>query len=242
MLHKQAAALPDQIRAVVSLYGAGGDLLTDWYLQEKTGTTGRLPGTRCAHCISSSTRLRAAPFLDGVPLLRNAEPFRAILDRSVSSTPPTVSFPMSNPLEPRNLLLLYLLQTGTLLDALSGRAGASASLRASPAVERAQLVREHGQDVAMVLPQLWTTHTFPPTVMLHGTADTLVKLDESRALCAQLGALGVEVTLFEIEGGGHGFDAAGNWENSPAGKDAELTRRKDEALASVLPWLLSKFN
>ncbi|GAA5864469.1 hypothetical protein JCM3774_005138 [Rhodotorula dairenensis] len=212
-----AAALANEIRAVVSLYGAGGDLLTDWYLQVKT-----------------------APFLDGLPLLTDPTPFRAILEQPVSSTPPTVSFSMSDPLEPRNLLLLYLLQTGSLLDTLSGRPGASAALRPYPAAERAQLVRERSSEVATVLPQLWVTDRYPPTMLLHGTADTLVKLDESRTLSTRLRDVGVQVTLLEIEGGGHGFDVAGNWENSPAGKDAVLTRRKDEALASVLPWLLSQ--
>lgn len=213
-----AAALPDRIKAVVSLYGAGGDLLTNWYLQEKT-----------------------APFLDGLPLLTDAAPFRAILDQSASSTPPTVSFSMPDPLHPRNLLLYYFLQTGSLLDTLSGKAGAAAALRQCPAPDRARLVREHGPEVATVLPQLWVAERkFPSTVLLHGTADTLVKLGESQSLAAQLEKAGVEVKLFEVEGGGHGFDAVGNWENSPAGRDKELTRRKDEALAAVLPWLFDK--
>ncbi|GAA5980044.1 hypothetical protein JCM10908_001510 [Rhodotorula pacifica] len=212
-----AAALPDQIKAVVSLYGAGADLLSDWYLSEKT-----------------------APFLDGLPLLTDPKPFRAILDKPVSSTPPTVSYPVSNPLDPRNLLLIYFLQTGTLLDTLSGTEGASAALRQCPASDRARLVRENSEHVATVLPQLWVTDKFPPCMLLHGTADTLVKLSESRALKQQLENAGVEVKLHEIEGAGHGFDAVGNWENSPAGKDKELTRRKDEALASVLPWSLEK--
>lgn len=34
---QQAALLPEAFKAVISLYGAGGDLLTDWYLAEKKG-------------------------------------------------------------------------------------------------------------------------------------------------------------------------------------------------------------
>lgn len=33
-----AAALPGAIKAVISIYGAGGDMLSDWYLQEKKGS------------------------------------------------------------------------------------------------------------------------------------------------------------------------------------------------------------
>lgn len=36
-----AAVLPGAFKALVSIYGAGGDLLTDWYLQEKTGSSSR---------------------------------------------------------------------------------------------------------------------------------------------------------------------------------------------------------
>lgn len=35
---QQAALLPEAFKAVISLYGAGGDLLTDWYLTEKKGS------------------------------------------------------------------------------------------------------------------------------------------------------------------------------------------------------------
>lgn len=180
------------------------------------------------------------PDVPDVPILTDPAPFRAILDRPIETTPPTVYFPMTDPLEPRNLLLLYLLQTGTLLDALSGQQGVSAALRLFPHEEREALVRQHSPSLAALLPQLWTTERFPPTMILHGTADGIVRVHESRAMARKLAAVGVDVTLQEIEGADHGFDAEGAWERQPGGLDPELTRRKDAALASVLPWLLER--
>ncbi len=49
-----------------------------------------------------------------------------------------------------------------------------------------------------------------PFLMFHGTADALVPIDQSRRLEKVLKEAGVEVTLVEFEGEGHGFRKAEN--------------------------------
>ncbi len=44
-----------------------------------------------------------------------------------------------------------------------------------------------------------------PTLILHGTADDIVPLDQSRKLRDALAGAGVEVKLVELEGEGHNF-------------------------------------
>lgn len=46
----------------------------------------------------------------------------------------------------------------------------------------------------------------PPFLILHGTADSCVPIEHSRALAQALRQAGSEVQLLEIPGGGHGFD------------------------------------
>jgi len=45
----------------------------------------------------------------------------------------------------------------------------------------------------------------PPTLLVHGTADTTVPIDQSRSLRDALEGVGVATTEVEVEGGGHGF-------------------------------------
>lgn len=183
------------------------------------------------------------PFFPGVPLLPSSAPFSPLLDAPRHTTPPTVRTPLSDPHSPRSLLFVWLLQRGTLVDALSGVRGASAALRRLPAAgqARARLAREdpHGR---RTLPQLGLGAAFPPTFLAHGTEDAIVHVEESRHFCGLLRSEGVECVLWEVEGGGHGFDTEGGWKSSPGGGDEELTRRKDEGLARIIPWLVEHFD
>ncbi|KAK9235091.1 Alpha/Beta hydrolase protein [Lipomyces kononenkoae] len=49
------------------------------------------------------------------------------------------------------------------------------------------------------------TSSFPPTVAIHGTADTVVPIADSRALVAALTKSGVENQLVEVSGADHGI-------------------------------------
>ncbi|GJN91694.1 hypothetical protein Rhopal_004717-T1 [Rhodotorula paludigena] len=206
---------PFPLKAVIGLYAGAGDLLTDWYLQEKK-----------------------EPFVPGVPLLTDDKPFISILHAPRDATPPTVRTDHDGDHGPRSKLLFYLLQTGSLVDTLSGTRGASEVLRRLPSkFERERLVCDY-KDVKKVIPSLCVTEKFPPTYLVHGDADTLVHLEESRNMYHTLRKKGVEVHLWEMEGGGHGCDTDGGWASSPGSKDGELSRQREHGLKKVLPWLL----
>ena len=59
---------------------------------------------------------------------------------------------------------------------------------------------------ASVLPILHASADDPPTLWVHGDADTLVDVNNSRLMHATLTAKGVVTDLLVIEGAGHGFE------------------------------------
>ncbi|MCZ6710629.1 MAG: alpha/beta hydrolase [Gammaproteobacteria bacterium] len=58
---------------------------------------------------------------------------------------------------------------------------------------------------AAISPILFVSKDDPPTMLIHGDADTLVPLADSEILAQELAATGVEHDLLVIAGGGHGF-------------------------------------
>lgn len=73
-------------------------------------------------------------------------------------------------------------------------------------------------------PERNVTRDYPPTLLLHGTADTDVPYERSVDMAKQLRGAGVNHELITIDGGTHGFDGrikVDNWErekDSPVGK------------------------
>jgi len=55
----------------------------------------------------------------------------------------------------------------------------------------------------------YLTEKFPPTVLLHGSEDCHVRIDQSSDVAAKLRALGVDVLFETVAGQGHGFDVRG---------------------------------
>jgi acetyl esterase len=53
----------------------------------------------------------------------------------------------------------------------------------------------------------------PPFLLIHGTADTLVPFDQSRAMCERMKSAGASCELYPVKGAGHGVRW---WESSPA--------------------------
>lgn len=53
----------------------------------------------------------------------------------------------------------------------------------------------------------------PPFLLIHGDADPLVPIDQSRAMCEGMSVIGATCRLFVVPGGGHGIRA---WESTPA--------------------------
>ncbi|BGO96632.1 Alpha/Beta hydrolase fold [Rhodotorula toruloides] len=205
---------PVPLKAIISFYGGGGEFLVDWYLKEKK-----------------------EPFFHDQPLITDPTPYRAILDAPIDSTPPTVRTPIDDPNQLRNTLFYYLLQTGSFLDVLSGTKGVTAELVKLPAEQRAQAVPDH---VKRVVPHLSVSPSFPPTYLLHGALDSVVFPAESRNMHRVLQEAGVEAKLAEVEGGEHGFDTQDGWASGPGGQDEEMTRKRNETLGTVLPWLLER--
>jgi acetyl esterase/lipase len=60
---------------------------------------------------------------------------------------------------------------------------------------------------ARATPQRWLDHPVPPTLLVHGGADQIVKPFNSRSLAAALSRSGNAVALVELPWAGHGFDA-----------------------------------
>lgn len=120
--------------------------------------------------------------------------------------------------------LLWLLQTGTFVDVLTGHKGMGKMLGKLEKKERAAAIPE---DAKGLFPDLVADVNFPPTCLvcscffylsygiphyffvlrqIHGQEDSLVPVAESRNMASALERLGVEVELIEVPRGDHGFD------------------------------------
>ena len=86
----------------------------------------------------------------------------------------------------RATFFLYLKQTGQWVNAVSGF---------DPGIDRDKLTP--------YCPIRNLSAEYPPTLMLHGTADNDVPVGQSFAMAAELKRLGVSHELITIEGGGH---------------------------------------
>jgi acetyl esterase/lipase len=62
---------------------------------------------------------------------------------------------------------------------------------------------------AKASPLTYARQGAPPILLLHGTADTVVPVEQSRLLCKKLSGVGGKVALLTFEGGGHDFDERG---------------------------------
>ena len=75
-------------------------------------------------------------------------------------------------------------------------------------------------------------HTYPPTVLVHGTADSDVPHEESEKLVARLAAVGVAHRFISLPGVGHGF----------AGAELESVMAAESAVADFLASELRHFS
>ncbi|KAI0699321.1 alpha/beta-hydrolase [Cerioporus squamosus] len=194
-------------KVALSLYGMGGDMLTWIYLAHKT-----------------------SPFLRGREIL-DPEDFAEFLypaclkspvvnDSPLAYHPPTHHIP-NFPANPRMLLGRLYLQTGTYLDYLTGlhAPSLSATLR--------ELLSQHGllaedpdsfdtgadrhrgaipPEHLPLFPQFADVSSFPPTLLLHGSADSAVWVRESKNMHRRLRDAGVHAELKIVEGKEHSFD------------------------------------
>ena len=142
-------------------------------------------------------------------------------DSPLAYHPPTHSIP-NFPANPRMLVGRLYLQTGTFLDYLTGahEPSLSASLRDRLA-EDGHLTEdpysvdnrpgEKCRDLIpaeslRLFPQLSDLSFFPPTLLVHGAADSAVWVRESKNMHARLQVAGVPAELKIVDGKEHSFD------------------------------------
>ncbi|KAG2106542.1 Alpha/Beta hydrolase protein [Suillus discolor] len=179
-------------KVVLSLYGMGGDFLTDQYLAPKT-----------------QAFLRGREMLDPAQFSEYIHPFNNLQSTSDS---PLLYHPQSYhipgyPANSRMLVSRLYLQLGIALDYITGQHEPSLSVALHEAIHTGDpfdeaLISDH----KIIFPQFNVTSDWPATYLIHGTNDTAVLLRESRNLHSLLLKAGVEVILEELPGREHSFD------------------------------------
>lgn len=100
---------------------------------------------------------------------------------------------------------------GDFLDLCCKEPGLAATLRKLPYEHRLKSLLKHDPDLEDILPVIFLEKSelakqWPPTFLVHGTADPLVPLAESQTTEAQLKKLGGPVKLHLVQGGNHNLD------------------------------------
>ena len=167
-------------KAVCIHYGMGGQLLDDHWLDVKTEPRG-FPGEDFV------TDKMMAPLFE-----KSIEP---VSDAPISMSETGMLLTKDN----RVALLTLFWKKGIYLDYLVGEP-ISAHLRTLPLSERANAIPEHLRPAVV---QTQFKADFPPTILIHGEKDSLVKLTESQTTHDRLRELGVRVELVVVEGAAH---------------------------------------
>ncbi len=83
-------------------------------------------------------------------------------------------------------------------------------------------------------PERNVTRAYPPTLLLHGNADTDVPYRRSVDMAKKLSETGVEHDFITIDGGPHGFDVRIKLKDLPAQKDTPT----GQALLRIVDWFV----
>ena len=113
------------------------------------------------------------------------------------------------PANPRMLLPRLYLQLGVWLDYYTGEHEPSLSEALRAAADEGVDLRvcvQSGQ--TKLFPHLNVDSSWPPTFLLHGSADTAVPVEESKSLRELLLQADIDVTLRVLDGQEHSFDKA----------------------------------
>ncbi|RPB27454.1 alpha/beta-hydrolase [Terfezia boudieri ATCC MYA-4762] len=173
-----------------SLYGVGGDLLSEFYLPRLRSGFRSSPSPSPINSRSTSTTRAAA--------------------ESANTVVTTDLIPGTNIPGHRarigGQLRAALHQSGTYLDILMGMPGLSEKLGQIPDHEgRCQYVAQCEKS-RYLFPQIWIDRDFPPSIVIHGDADAVVSIEESKRFVEKLQKGGVEVVFLVAEGKGHQFE------------------------------------
>ncbi|CAL1713212.1 unnamed protein product [Somion occarium] len=193
-------------KAVVSLYGMGGDFLTPHYLSEKRKVFFR--GRELLEPEAFSQFIYPASLNLG-----------AIIDSPLSyhpSTSPTPGYPAN----PRMQLARLYLQMGNFLDYYTGQHEPSLSANLQEVLISDNRAQSSGNDKPEDLlslipkshrdlfPQFAIFDSWPPTLLVHGSEDSAVQVHESIHLHRLLQSAGVASTLRVVDSEEHSFDYA----------------------------------
>lgn len=237
-------ALPRPCR-VLSLYGMGGDYLSAHYLVEKS-----VPFFRGREILDPEEFAEwiwpfpAANSTKGATI--NGGEKTPVISRSPLLFHPQTSKTPGLPANPRMYLVRLYLQLGTALDYITGQHGPSLSesLRSllpldedlSPQEKSALLASHVPTHLHGIFPQLLfrsSSKPFPPTFMVHGTADTAVPISESRNIYSLVlsspslsssspsSSNSAKARLVQVRGAEHSFDYSPSAE-SQFGKPGSL--------------------
>jgi len=167
------------------------------------------------------------PYPNGIPKVETDVPVNLGLLNSGSGKSSTIS--------QRMMLSTFLFQEGKNVDYYTGLHDPSIgdAMRAILAKENATLedFREVlPKDKHSLFPLLCIDSKWPPTIILHGTSDDVVKIESSVNIRDALEKVGVKVELIEIQGRNHGFDVFPGAEENYKG---EFDRVKDFILSHL---------
>ena len=201
-------------KGVLALYAAGGDFFVSFNTIDSQYIYSNSKQT--SHWLQPKSK----PFFMGRPLLDpdNSKdllyPFPEGLPAPTSDAPPVINPATGLPAEPRMALSLLSIQLGNWFDYYTGEFNPSLSgiLRDAldknlPRLSVRDLVPEHHRSL---LPTFFVNSSWPPTLMLHGTADTAVPILSSRRMKVLLTNAGASAELIELEGKEHLFDTQPN--------------------------------
>lgn len=187
-------------RALLSLYGMGGDFLHDHWLKDGKPTPLSVSGKAVM-----IERQEVAHLLDA------KEP-EWVSEAQLALNPNGM---LGDPLQ-REKLMNWWWQTGEYLDHVTGEVGISKRLRSISHDQRdSEANIPAASRAANVLPQLHINSNFPPTMFVHGDADTIVLVEESTHTYNQLQAAGVHSELHVIPKAEHGLKSIENQKTPP---------------------------
>ncbi|KAG6868257.1 hypothetical protein C0993_005748 [Termitomyces sp. T159_Od127] len=208
-------------KAVVSMYGLGGDFFTPHYLSPKTQPFFRGREILDPRDFTEYLHYNHEPDTNSDPALRKFASLYRIADSALAYHPQTHHIP-GYPANPRMLLPRLYLQLGVFIDYYTGaheNGGISIPLRnalaSKPGSEASDDSLAEFDNLIRTLvpvqhhdlfPHLAASRDWPPTVLVHGTEDSAVPIWDSRHLVRRLKALGVDVELYEMKGREHSFD------------------------------------
>ncbi|KAF9783271.1 alpha/beta-hydrolase [Thelephora terrestris] len=192
-------------RALLSVYGQAGECLNDNFLEPKT-----------------------IPWIPGRDLVDPSDFTDFIYPQSMSLPintgspleyyPPTHPTP-GLPATKRMYLTRLYYQLGQWLDYYTGdrtlserlrqlRSSSSSGKDSTSTIDPTKAREVIGEENVGLFPQFGVTENWPPALVIHGSEDAQVQLDESKHLVEKLKAVGVESKLIVVDGHGHTFDYA----------------------------------